>query len=236
MAPSEGSGATILVVEDDENIRYSLVSGLEREGYSVLATDQGEQALEILSRRDPDLVLLDLMLPDISGLDVCRLIRKKSQVPIIMVTARDAEPDIIAGLEMGADDYITKPFSLSVLLARVRAGLRRGYPEEAGHSPSEIAVGSLRLDQSAYRAWVKDRPLDLTPRLFRLLLHLARHHGQVCERDQLLDQVWGYDYVGETRTLDVHVHWLRNKLKDHSDAVSLETVRGVGYRLVVSSS
>lgn len=226
---------TILLVEDDESIRYSLTSGLEREGYEVRAVAHGEEALEQARLHKPDLVLLDLMLPDMSGLDVCRLLRRDSDAPIIMVTARDSEADVIAGLEMGADDYVTKPFSLSVLLARVRANLRRGQQADHGTQDQAIRVGPLTLDPAAYQANISGEILDLTPRLFRLLLCLAQRPGQVVTRDGLLDQVWGYDYVGETRTLDVHIHWLREKLKKWSEIIRVETVRGVGYRLVVSS-
>lgn len=222
----------ILIVEDEENIRYSLAAALTREGYRTISAENGEEALAAAAEQSPDLVLLDLMLPDISGLDVCRLIRREADVPIIIVTARDAEPDIIGGLEMGADDYVTKPFSLSVLLARVRANLRRYRPAEG--SP-EIRVGNLLLDPASHTASVGDVRLELTPRLFRLLQYLADRAGAVCGRDELLNRVWGYDYVGETRTLDVHIHWLREKLAAVETGVSVETVRGVGYRLVAGS-
>ncbi|MFO8061135.1 MAG: response regulator transcription factor [Bacillota bacterium] len=219
----------ILVVEDEENIRYSLVSALRREGYRTLEAESGEEALDLAKTYSPDMVLLDLMLPDISGLDVCRLLRRESDVPVVIVTARDAEPDIIGGLEMGADDYVTKPFSLSVLLARIRANLRRNAPEK---NLSQVAVGNLSLDAASRTACVSERLLELTPRLFSLLLHLAQRVGVVCGRDEILNEVWGYDYFGETRTVDVHIHWLRRKLADAGADVSLETVRGVGYRLV----
>ncbi len=225
--------ATILIIEDDESIRFSLSSGLAREGFQVLTASNGEKGLDMVAEHCPALILLDLMLPDISGLDVCRLIRKESDVPIIMVTARDAETDIIAGLEMGANDYVTKPFSMSVLMARVRAALRRGLPPGGGARTGRIRAGSLILDPVSYGARAGDRTLDLTPRLFQLLLHLASSPGQVASRDALLDQVWDYDYVGETRTLDVHVHWLRQKLEPLAPDIVIETVRGVGYRLVV---
>lgn len=221
---------TILVAEDDAEIRFSIVSALEREGYRVMATASGEEALELLAREPCDLVLLDVLLPDLSGLDVCRLMRRQSAVPIIMVTARDAEPDVVAGLEMGADDYVTKPFSLSVLLARVRANLRRTQrvPEA-----KKLQVGSLTLDPASCTVTAKERVLELSPRLFGLLWQLARHQGEVCRRDHLLDEVWGYEFIGETRTLDVHVHWLREKLRERAPDLEIRTVRGVGYRLVV---
>lgn len=233
-----GSGdeeVTILVVEDEENIRFSLSSGLAREGYRVLEAADGETGLALAREGDPDLVLLDLMLPDISGLDVARLIRRDKSVPIIMVTARDAETDIIGGLEMGADDYVTKPFSMGVLLARIRVNLRRkgGEAGEDG-ATSSLRIGPLVMEPESLVARLGERSLDLTPRLFQLLLYLARNAGAVCTRDAMLNEVWGFDYVGETRTVDVHVHWLREKLREAGPGVSLETVRGVGYRLVVS--
>ena len=230
---SEARPITILVVEDEENIRFSLVAGLEREGYEVLAAARGEDALQQLRQSSVDMVLLDVMLPDMSGLDVCRLIRRDSNVPIIMVTARDAETDVIGGLEMGADDYVTKPFSLSVLLARIRANFRRLEPTSATE-PAPLQVGSVLLDPASYTAISSGRSLALTPRLFQLLLFMGEHVGRVCTRDQLLDTVWGYDYGGETRTVDVHIHWLREKLHTGAPDLMLETVRGVGYRLVVT--
>ncbi len=227
-----GHKSTVLVVEDEENIRFSLVAGLKREGYSVLAAASGEEALELMRTEPVDIVLLDIMLPDMSGYDVCRLIRKDSQIPIIMVTARDAETDVIVGLEMGADDYVTKPFSLNVLLARIRANMRRtAVQQDPEHEV--LQVGSITLDPESYRATVGTITLDLTPRLFHLLLYMAQHLGKVCSRDQLLNAVWGYDYMGETRTVDVHIHWLRERIQKHAPDIQLETVRGVGYRLVV---
>ena len=230
---SGNEGAKILVVEDEENIRYSLQKGLTREGFLVCSTERGVKALELASEHEFDLILLDLLLPDISGLDVCRLMRKESDVPIIMVTARDAEHDVIVGLEMGADDYITKPFSMSVLVARVRACLRRRQRTER-EGARQLQVGSLSLDERSYSAEVDGSSIDLTPRLFRLLFYLAEREGEVCSRDHILDEIWGYDYFGETRTLDVHIHWLRDRLKGSGTQVQIETVRGIGYRLVDS--
>ena len=227
-----GHTSTVLVVEDEENIRFSLVAGLKREGYSVLAAASGEEALEFVRTGPVDIVLLDIMLPDMSGYDVCRRIRRDSQIPIIMVTARDAEADVIVGLEMGADDYVTKPFSLNVLLARIRANMRRTAVQQ-GPGHEVLQVGSIRLDPESYRATANSVQLDLTPRLFHLLFFLAQHLGKVCSRDQILNAVWGYDYVGETRTVDVHIHWLRERIREHAPDIGLETVRGVGYRLVV---
>ena len=230
----EEQPVTILVVEDEENIRFSLSSGLRREGYRVLAVSTGEEALDAARDEAPDLILLDVMLPDVSGLDVSRLIRRDSDVPIIMVTARDAETDIIGGLEMGADDYVTKPFSLGVLLARIRANLRRKGGGES--APRErISIGSVTLEPESYTARAGECAMDLTPRLFELLRFLADNVGDVCTRDRMLDVVWGYDYAGETRTVDVHIHWLREKLRAYAPDLVLETVRGVGYRLVVKS-
>jgi len=221
---------SILIVEDEENIRYSLITGLRREGFETIVAENGETALELARKHTPDLILLDLMLPDISGMDVCRILRRETDIPIIMVTARDAEPDVIAGLELGADDYITKPFSLSVLLARVRANLRRRKKK----SPAKrLQVGNLILDSASYEAQVEDEHLDLTPRLFNLLFYLAQKNGVVCTRDEILDEIWGYEYFGETRTLDVHIYWLREKLLSTNADIEIRTVRGVGYRLVV---
>lgn len=223
---------TILIVEDEENIRYSILTGLRREGFAVLEAGTGEEALEVAQNESPDLILLDLMLPDISGMDVCRILRRDTDVPIIMVTARDAEPDIIAGLEMGADDYVTKPFSLSVLLARVRANLRRNPSDEHWDT---LQIGSLTMDAQSYEAQVDGEPVDLTPRLFKLLFYLVQHRGTVCSRDEILNQIWGYDYIGQTRTVDVHIHWLRERLDSAGCGIRIDTVRGVGYRLVVDN-
>jgi len=227
---ADGLLPAILIIEDEENIRFSLSAGLRREGYRVLVAATAEEGLHLARTGDPDLILLDVMLPDASGLEVCRLLRRESRVPIIMVTARDHESDIIGGLEMGADDYVTKPFSLGVLLARIRANLRREDPD--GVEIGVLRVGPLVMDPEARAARLHDRPLDLTPRLFALLYYLANNAGAVCTRERILNEVWGYDYLGETRTLDVHIHWLREKLAD-SPALILETVRGVGYRLLV---
>jgi DNA-binding response OmpR family regulator len=181
---------------------------------------------------DPDLVLLDLMLPELSGIEVCRIIRAESSVPIIMLTARGAEVDKVVGLELGADDYVTKPFSLRELSARIRAILRRGEQLATGRLPPLVDLGGVQVDVAGHRVLREGREVAVKPKVFELLAFLLRHPGQVVSRDQLLEQVWGYDYPGETRTVDVHVHWLRAAVEPDPGAPTIiQTVRGVGYVL-----
>jgi two-component system, OmpR family, alkaline phosphatase synthesis response regulator PhoP len=219
---------TILVVDDERNITELVRLYLEKEGFAVVAAADGEQALVQFERNDPDLVVLDLMLPRLDGFEVCRELRRRSDVPILMLTARSEDVDAIVGLELGADDYVTKPFNPRALVARVKAILRRTGATAKGGRP--IAVGSLRIDPRRREAYVGDRRLDLRAREFDLLAALARDPGVVLTRDALLEDVWGTDFPGETRTVDVHVAEVRKKLGDDGPAV--ETVRGVGYRLV----
>ncbi len=219
---------TILVVDDERNIVELVRLYLEKEGYSVVAASDGEQALVQYERSDPDLVVLDLMLPRMDGFEVCRELRRRGDVPILMLTARSEDVDAIVGLELGADDYVTKPFNPRALVARVKAILRRTDVTAKGGRP--IQVGKLRIDPRRREASVGDRRLDLRAREFDLLAALARDPGVVMTRDALLEDVWGTDFPGETRTVDVHVAEVRKKLAD--DGPQVETVRGIGYRLV----
>ena len=222
------AGTTILLVEDDATLRHTLALNLRAEGHRVLEAEDGENGLAAARGGTPDLVVLDVMLPRLDGLTVCRLLRRESAVPIILLTARGAEADKIIGLETGADDYIVKPFSLGEFLARVRAALRRG----AAAPPADVLTsGDLRLDLSARRVARAGRAIALAPREFDLLALLMRHRGAVMSRDLLLARVWGDDFVGDARTVDVHIRWLRQKLEqDPSQPVLIQTVRGVGYR------
>ena len=217
---------TILLIEDEQDIADLLVLFFEREGFRLLHADTGEEGLERTRDRDPRVVLLDVGLPGIDGLEVCRRIRAFSEVPIIMLTARDSEVDKIVGLELGADDYVTKPFSPRELVARVKAVLRRS--EEQPVAPRVIDIGTWAVD--AGRREVRTgggEAVRPTAREFDLLWYLAEHRGLVLSRSQILEAVWGYDYFGETRTVDVHIRQLRKKLPE----IPIETVWGVGYRI-----
>src|SRR5512141_1596288 len=224
---------TILVVDDETTLRETLVDALETEGFRVVAAADGREALTRFRAERPDLVLLDLMLPELSGIEVCRIIRAESGVPIVMLTAKDSELDKVVGLELGADDYVTKPFSLRELSARIRALFRRSEqlaasPATAG--PALVDLGRVQVDLAGHRLLRDGEPLAIKPKAFELLAFLLRHPGQAFTRDQLLEHVWGYDYAGETRTVDVHVHWLRSELEEDPGAPRfLHTVRGVGY-------
>ena len=221
---------TILVVDDEPTLRETLVDALEAEGFRAVAAADGREALVRFRAERPDLVLLDLMLPELSGIEVCRIIRAESGVPIIMLTAKDSEVDKVVGLELGADDYVTKPFSLRELSARIRAIFRRGE-QLAAESPAQVVdLGPVQVDLAGHRLLRDGEPLPLKPKAFELLAFLIRHPGQVFTRDQLLEHVWGYDYAGETRTVDVHVHWLRSAIEaDAAAPAFIHTVRGVGY-------
>ena len=219
---------TILVVDDERNIVDLLRLYLEKEGFVVAAASDGEEALAFHARHDPDLVILDLMLPKIGGFDVCREIRRRGDTPVLILTARSDDVDAIVGLELGADDYVTKPFNPRALVARVKAILRRTEATNRGGRPME--VGSLRIDPRRREATVGQRRLELRAREFDLLAALARDPGVVLTRDALLEGVWGTDFPGETRTVDVHVAEVRKKLG--GDGPPIETVRGHGYRLV----
>ena len=223
---------TILVVEDEPTLRETLVEALDADGFRTIAAADGRRALEQFRAERPDLILLDLMLPEVSGIDVCRIIRAESSVPIIMLTARGSEVDKVVGLELGADDYVTKPFSLRELTARIRAVFRRGEQAAAAGAPPTVDVGAVTVDLAGHRILRDGIEVPVKPKVFELLAFLIRHAGQVVTRDQLLERVWGYDYAGETRTVDVHVHWLRAAIEaDPAHPALVQTVRGVGYVL-----
>lgn len=223
---------SILVVEDEPTLRETLVEALEADGFRVTAAGDGRAALERFRGDHPDLVLLDLMLPEISGIDVCRLIRAESSVPIIMLTARGSEVDKVVGLELGADDYVTKPFSLRELSARIRAIFRRGEQATAAVAGTIVDLGTVQVDIGGHRILRDGTDIKVKPKVFELLAFLIRNAGQVVTRDQLLELVWGYDYAGETRTVDVHVHWLRAAIEaDPAKPSLVQTIRGVGYVL-----
>ncbi len=220
----------IMVVEDEESFSEALSFMLKREGYEVEVAGDGNLAVDVFDQRGADLILLDLMLPGLSGLEVCRMIRSKSQVPIIMLTAKDGEIDKVVGLEMGADDYVTKPFSSRELLARVRSVLRRhGEVEEL--LPATVEAGPVRMDIDRHVVTVRGASVSMPLKEFDLLELLVRNSGRVLTRSQLIDRVWGADYVGDTKTLDVHVKRLRAKVEeDPGNPIHLVTVRGLGYK------
>ncbi len=221
---------TILIVEDDDTVREALSAGLESEGYEVILSDNGLDGLKQAKEEGPDLILLDLMLPEMDGLSVCRALRRDSDVPIIMLTARGTEMDKIVGLETGADDYVVKPFSLGELLARIRSLLRRTRNDKQ-ENQMQLTSGNISLDLTSRRVSKDDAEVHLTQKEFNLLAELIRNKGAVLSRDLLLEKVWGYSYVGNTHTVDVHIRWLREKIElDPSKPVRIVTVRGVGYR------
>jgi two-component system OmpR family response regulator len=225
----------ILITEDEETLRSVLKYNLTKEGYTVLTANDGLQALEITRKETPDLLILDLMLPKMDGLEVCRILRKEKTMPILMLTARADEIDKIIGLEVGADDYMTKPFSMRELLARVKAMLRRTKmvqeSVEQDGSAAHIKSGDIEIDIARHSVSVSGKSVNLNPKEFDLLVFLIRNKGQVFNRDSLLAKVWGYDYAGDTRTVDVHIRWLREKMEANPEKpVHLITVRGVGYK------
>jgi two-component system OmpR family response regulator len=229
----ENTVAKILVVEDDLNLLATLKYNFIKEGYDVITAVDGAGALETARREKPELIVLDVMLPGLSGFEVCRILRKETDVPILMLTAKVEEVDKIVGLEIGADDYMTKPFSMRELLARVRAMLRRAEmarPEpELKHA---LRIGELEIDIARHQASLKGETLELSPKEFDLLAFLAQNKGLVFSRERLLEKVWGYDYAGETRTVDVHIRWLRQKIESEpAQPKLLVTVRGTGYKL-----
>lgn len=222
----------ILLVEDSNAISEPLSFLLRREGYEVAIATNGKEALEVFVASPPDVVLLDLMLPEISGTDVCRAIRETSDVPIIMVTAKDSEMDIVLGLELGADDYIVKPYKTAELLARLRAVLRRKLPVVLDND-EPIVVGNIRIDLDSHIVEVDGEQTYMPLREFELLTYLAQHPDRVLTRTQLLDRVWGADYFGDSKTLDVHIKRIRAKIEQTPDKPTrLVTVRGLGYKLV----
>ena len=230
MTSSEGS-ATILVVEDDESFVEALSIGLKREGFRVEVARDGLAALDRFDAVRPDLVLLDVLLPRMSGLDVCRAIRTHSQIPIVMVSARSSEIDTVVGLEVGADDYVAKPYRLRELIARLRAALRRAPPANESVDADAIEEGDIRIDPDRHEVFLRGEPITLPLKEFELLSLLAGHAGRVLTRETLIDRVWGHDYVGDTKTLDVHVKRLRSKIEEDPSAPRLiTTIRGLGYK------
>ncbi|WP_077623749.1 response regulator YycF [Sediminibacillus massiliensis] len=224
----------ILVVDDEKPIADILKFNLEKEGYDVVCAYDGDEAIELTEKENPDLLLLDIMLPNKDGNEVCREIRKNHTMPIIMITAKDAEIDKVLGLELGADDYVTKPFSNREVIARVKANLRRQQvvPEDNAKANKDIKIGSLVIHPDAYTVTRDGSQVELTHREFELLHYLAKHIGQVMTREHLLETVWGYDYYGDVRTVDVTVRRLREKIEDNpSTPVWIVTRRGVGYYL-----
>ena len=242
---SDGTRVNVLLAEDEESFVDALAIGLHREGFDVVVARDGNEALEMFDRLTPDLVLLDIMLPKLSGIDVCRAIRSRSSVPIIMVTAKGTEIDTVVGLEMGADDYVTKPYRLRELVARMHAVLRRaphagpgGRPgaTDVSHAADSGArdVGDVRVDSDRHRVFVRGEEVHLRRKEFELLALLIENPGRVLTRDTLIDRVWGTDYVGDTKTLDVHIKRLRTHVeRDPSAPTIITTVRGVGYRFEV---
>jgi len=239
-------GRKILVVDDEAVLVETIAYNLEQAGYQVITALDGASALQAVHRETPDLIILDIMLPEMDGIEVCRQLRRESNTattPIMMLTARGEEIDKVVGLEVGADDYVTKPFGRRELLARVRALLRRSdYPAPAEEHPDhdasngtprsqrELVAGPLRIDLNGRRVNCRGQELELQPKQFELLTYLVRNRGTVLTRDQLLHNVWSYDYAGDTRTVDVHVRWLREKLEeDPANPRLIQTVRGVGY-------
>ena len=225
---------TVLVVEDEPNLLAALRRALEQEGYDTLTAADGEAGLSIAQSKNPGLVILDVMLPKLDGFEVCRILRRQSNIPILMLTARGEEVDRVVGLELGADDYVTKPFSMRELLARVRNMLRRSS-SPISDSPSEeteiIRSGNLMIDLASHSITLDDETLTVKPREFSLITLLAKNRGRAFTRDQILERLWGHDYIGDSRTVDVHIRWLREKIEpEPSQPQRIVTIRGVGYR------
>jgi DNA-binding response OmpR family regulator len=229
---------TILVVEDEPSLQETLVYNLKKEGYTVETVGDGREALDLARQLKPDLIVLDLMLPGMDGFEVTRVLRKEMTTPVLMLTARDDEIDRVVGLEVGADDYLTKPFSMRELMARVKAQLRRArlIREELGAQPTQASQERLIFDnmvinQTRREVTLNNAPIRLKPKEYELLLFLAEHKGQMLSREFILERVWGWDYIGDSRTVDVHVRWLRQKIEANSAKPErIITVRGGGYR------
>jgi DNA-binding response OmpR family regulator len=229
---------TILIVEDELSLQETLAYNLKKEGYGVEAVGDGRLALEAARRMNPDLILLDIMLPELDGFEVARILRMEMSTPILMLTARDDEIDRVVGLEVGADDYLTKPFSMRELMARVKAQLRRArlLREELARSKPEtqhttLTFGDLVINLTRREVILHDQPIQLKPKEYELLEFFARHKGQMLSREFILERVWGWDFIGDSRTVDVHVRWLRQKIEvDAGNPKRIVTVRGGGYR------
>jgi two-component system response regulator RegX3 len=223
----------ILIVEDEASFSEALAFLLTKEGFETAIAEDGRQAINMFNADGADLILLDLMIPEVSGVEVCRTIRTQSQVPIIMLTAKDAEIDKVVGLELGADDYVTKPYSSRELIARIKAVLRRGLTEDGSNQDQDLLeVGPIRLNIGKHQVFVNGNPVALPLKEFELLEFLMRNSGRVLTRSQLIDRVWGGDYYGDTKTLDVHIKRLRAKVEsDPANPVLIQTIRGLGYKL-----
>jgi two-component system response regulator RegX3 len=223
----------ILIVEDEASFSEALAFLLTKEGFETAVAEDGRQAINMFNADGADLILLDLMIPEVSGVEVCRTIRTQSQVPIIMLTAKDAEIDKVVGLELGADDYVVKPYSSRELIARIKAVLRRGQSEDGSNQDQDLLeVGPIRLNIGKHQVFVSGNPVALPLKEFELLEFLMRNSGRVLTRSQLIDRVWGGDYYGDTKTLDVHIKRLRAKVEaDPANPVLIQTIRGLGYKL-----
>jgi DNA-binding response OmpR family regulator len=231
---------TVLVVEDETALRETLAYNLKKEGYEVEAVEDGRAALDSARRLQPDLIVLDIMLPGLDGFEICRILRKEMTTPILMLTARDDEIDRVVGLEVGADDYLTKPFSMRELMARVKAQLRRARliqdemekRQTAESNAQDVLVyANLAVNRTRREVLLNDEPIQLKPQEYQLLLFFAEHKGQMLSREFILERVWGWDFIGDSRTVDVHVRWLRQKIEaDAAKPIRIVTVRGGGYR------
>ena len=224
----------VLVIEDEENLLEALKHNLERDGYTALTASDGERGLSLAREHQPDLVILDIMLPQLDGLEVCRILRRESNMPIIMMTAKGEVVDRVVGLELGADDYITKPFSMRELMARLQAVLRRtrGQGQRGPSQANEVLTsGDLVVDLASHQVTLAGNELEMKPREFDLLALLVANRGRAFTRDQILERLWGQDYIGDTRTVDVHIRWIRQKLETEPGSPNrIVTIRGVGYR------
>jgi len=226
------SAGKILIVEDEETLLEVLRYNLDKEGYNVVTAADGIQALNSARSESPDLIILDIMLPELDGFEVCRILRKDMAVPILMLTAKEAEIDKVLGLELGADDYMVKPFSMREFKARVKAILRRAAAQSQPGEGGVLRIADLTVDLGKHQVSVGEASVSLTPKEFDLLAYLASNRGRVFSREHLLERVWGYDYIGDTRTVDVHIRWLREKLEtEPSKPRRLITVRGTGYKI-----
>ena len=224
--------ATILIVEDEKKIARFLELELKHEGYDVLTAFDGRSGLDTALEKDPDLLILDLMLPELSGIEVCRRLRHTSDLPIIMLTAKDDVSDKVMGLDMGADDYVTKPFAIEELLARIRVALKKRRARDARNDEQEehlLTVGCVTIDTASWQVRVKDEPVALTRKEFDTLKYLMEHKGKAVTRDQLMNEVWGYDYIGDSNIVDVYIRYLRHKIDDQYGIKTIHTIRSVGY-------